>query len=80
MINGLSGFIDLLSQAVSFIRSHFFALVEAWGVIIHAMCFIQVMSVGFSCMLAPEGTLLFPVRMISGLCFFMLGSAGVRGV
>lgn len=80
MINGLSGFVDLLSQAVSFIRGHFFALVKAWGVIIHAMCFIHVMSVGFTCMLAAKGTLLVFVRMISGLSFSMLCFAGVRGV
>lgn len=80
MINGLPGLINLLSQAVSFIRSHSFALVKAGSIVVHAMCFIHVMSVGFPCMLASEGTLLVFVRMISGLSFSMLDSAGIRGV
>lgn len=80
MINGLPGLINLLSQSVSFIRSHSFAFVKAGSIIVHAMCFIHVMSVGFPCMLASEGTLQVSVRMISGLCLFMLDSAGIRGV
>ncbi len=66
MVNGLACFINLLPQAVSFVRGHFFALVKAWCIVIVAMCFIHVMLiVGFSCMLATEGTLLVPVRMIA---------------
>lgn len=81
MINGLPCLIDLLSQAVSLIRSHFFAFVEAGGIFVHAMSFIHVMAaIGFPCMLAAKGTLLGPVHMISGLRFFMPGSAGVRRI
>ena len=80
MINGLPGLINLLSQSVSFIRSHSFAFVKARGIIVHAMCFIHVMSVGFPCMLATESALLGPVHMVSGLCLSLFRFAGIGRV
>ncbi len=81
VINGLPGFVDLLSQAVSFIRGHFFPFVKTGSIFIHAMLFIHVMiAIGFPCMLATESALLGPVHMVSGLCLSLFRFAGIGRV
>ena len=65
VVNGLSCFVDLLSQTVAFVRGHSLAFVKTWCILVHMVWSGHAVPVvRFPCMLTPEGTFLCPVHLI----------------